>query len=333
MNPLISVVVPVYNAEKYLSKCLDSLKNQTYKNLQIILINDGSKDSSEQICKQYAEEDNRFEFYTTVNQGSSEARNTGLTYVKGEYISFIDSDDFVSLDYFEVLYNLLEKNNADVSVCTFVEFDDPLKINPTTSTEEIIFESEDEIEEILLKFYDLNITFITPWAKLIKAEYFKDIRFPKGRSFDDEATMYKVFLKAKKVVYCPTQNYYYYYNTNSISHTFYRKNVQDFFPIYEERMVEYKKRNFIKAYTKTEITYFARLLIYYLWYPITNKKEILTKMKVLCKDLLNYDIAVPNKIKTVFFLSCPHLYLFLKKISPKQNRYFVPLETQFKTVK
>ena len=117
---MISVIVPVYNAEKYLKKCLDSLVNQSYKDLEIILVNDGSQDGSEKICKDYEEKDSRIILINKNNGGPSSARNLGIEKANGEYLSFIDSDDYLALDFYEKLEKSITKNNADIAFCKYV---------------------------------------------------------------------------------------------------------------------------------------------------------------------------------------------------------------------
>ena len=122
MNPLISVIVPIYNVEKYLARCVDSIVNQTYKNLEIILIDDGSPDLCPQMCDDYAEKDSRIKVVHKKNGGLSDARNAGMAVATGEYISFIDSDDYVSDDFFECLLDVMNKENSDIAECSVVKF-------------------------------------------------------------------------------------------------------------------------------------------------------------------------------------------------------------------
>ena len=116
MKPLVSVIVPVYNVERYVQQCLESLVNQTLKEIEIIIVNDGSTDGSAEICNKYAKMDSRIVYITKENGGLSEARNVGLKYASADYIGFVDSDDYVDLDFFKVLYDLTQKNNAKISV-------------------------------------------------------------------------------------------------------------------------------------------------------------------------------------------------------------------------
>ena len=122
-NFLVSIVVPVYNAEKYLEQCLNSIQNQTYKNFEVILVNDGSMDHSESICKSFVEGDSRFRYFLKSNGGASAARNFGLDHVRGDFITFIDADDWVDENHLEVLINNIKENNSDMAVSSIKKFD------------------------------------------------------------------------------------------------------------------------------------------------------------------------------------------------------------------
>lgn len=194
----ISVVIPVYNVEKYLSECLDSVVNQTYKNLQIILVDDGSTDFSGKICDVYAEKDNRITVVHQKNAGAGAAKNTGLDLVKGEYFSIIDSDDYIELDMYEKMVNSLEKYNADIVQCLFRNvyvndiFDRKYKIKGNYPK---VLTSKSFLKEYL---YDWKYAIFA--NKVFKSSLLKEIRFPVGRKIDDEFFTYKLVCNAKKVV-------------------------------------------------------------------------------------------------------------------------------------
>lgn len=194
----ISVVIPVYNVEKYLSECLDSVINQTYKDLQIILVDDGSTDFSGKICDVYAEKDNRITVVHQKNAGAGAAKNTGLELIDGDYFSIIDSDDYIELDMYEKMVNSLEKYNADIVQCLFRNvfvndsFDRKYKIKgnyPKVLT-----------SKIFLKEYLYDWKYAIFANKVFKSSLLKDIRFPVGRKIDDEFFTYKLVCNAKKVV-------------------------------------------------------------------------------------------------------------------------------------
>lgn len=194
----ISVIIPVYNVEKYLSECLDSVVNQTYKNLQIILVDDGSTDFSGKICDEYAEKDNRITVVHQKNAGAGAAKNTGLELIEGDYFSIIDSDDYIELDMYEKMVNSLEKYNADIVQCLFRNvfvndsFDRKYKIK---SNYPKVLTSKRFLKEYL---YDWKYAIFA--NKVFKSSLLKDIRFPVGRKIDDEFFTYKLVCNAKKVV-------------------------------------------------------------------------------------------------------------------------------------
>lgn len=194
----VSVVIPVYNVEKYLPECLDSVINQTYKNLQIILVDDGSTDSSGKICDEYAEKDDRITVVHQSNAGAGAAKNTGLELIDGDYFSIIDSDDYIELDMYEKMVNSLEKYNSDIAQCLFRNvfvndsFDRKYKIKGNYPK---VLTSKKFLSELL---YDWKYAIFA--NKVFKTSLLKDIRFPVGRKIDDEFFTYKLVCNAKKVV-------------------------------------------------------------------------------------------------------------------------------------
>lgn len=212
-NELISVIVPVYNVKKYLVRCINSLISQTYNNLEIILVNDGSTDESGEICDQFARLNKKIRVIHKENGGLSDARNVGIETAKGSIITFIDSDDWVHHEYVKQLYYLLIAENADISVANYIR----------TSTEQVltnIYESQvyRYSNRTALRQYlgEFSIHMIIVCGKLFKKELFKDIRFPIGRIHEDEFTTYKLIFAAKKIVLTTAPMYYYWQRTDSI---------------------------------------------------------------------------------------------------------------------
>ena len=219
MDDLISVVIPVYNVEKYLEKCLDSVVGQTYGNLEIILVDDGSTDNSGAICDRYAQKDSRVVVIHQKNGGLSKARNVGIDKATGKYISFIDSDDYVGSCYIETLYKALPEDGKGISVCDFlpVETDDAEQI-PGTGVWDM-----GNPEERLEKMYHPQIhgmSFLTT-NKLFERSLFTEngILFPEGRVHEDDATIPKIVYFAQRLNYTDAVMYFYRRNPNSIMHT------------------------------------------------------------------------------------------------------------------
>ena len=214
---LISVVIPVYNVEDYLVFCLESIINQTYKKLEIIIVDDGSTDKSGNIADSYSRKDPRIRVIHKKNGGLSDARNKGLDASKGEYICFIDSDDYVNYNYIEILYNLCVENKADISICSFMKTSRELtKIDGLENRKSYVIDGRDTIKRIY-KGKGKNIAF-TAWNKLYKRSLFtnNNIEYPKGRLYEDDTTTYRLFYITKKVAITEECLYYYRIRNNSI---------------------------------------------------------------------------------------------------------------------
>ena len=207
---IISVIVPVYNVEKYIRDCLDSIVRQSFTAFEVILVDDGSTDNSSIICEEYAKQDVRFVVVHKSNGGLSDARNVGLEHANGQYIVFIDSDDKVSEDYLQVLINAIIDNDADMVCCSFEEFqdEDSIDLKPTNNTYN--FELMDGKTACEL-YYGMTWTIcINAWAKLYKRELFDAIRFPKGRVYEDQGTTPKLWFLSKKIVHISEAKLYKY---------------------------------------------------------------------------------------------------------------------------
>ena len=210
---LISIVIPIYNVDKYLKKCIESVLNQTYSNLEIILVDDGSPDNCPQICDEYRKKDSRIKVIHKENGGLSDARNVGIDHAKGEYITFIDSDDYVANDYIEYLYNLIVKYGVDISCCSHLVVYNNGQYH---GIDENFDESFDKIMFFQKMLYAKKCD-VTAWAKLYKKDLFNDIRYPKGKIFEDIDTTYKLIDKVKKVACGYSAKYYYMIRKSSIT--------------------------------------------------------------------------------------------------------------------
>ena len=178
MEDLISVVIPVYNVKPYLERCINSVVNQTYKNLEIILVDDGSTDGSDKICDDYSKKYKNIEVIHKKNGGLSDARNVGIENAHGQYIQFIDSDDYVNNKMIEILYNNLKNTNSDISVCRPYSFSNVSEIKDYKIEENLV---EYEGIDILKNMYNDYLVTVVAWNKLYKKSIFNKIRYPKGR--------------------------------------------------------------------------------------------------------------------------------------------------------
>lgn len=212
---LISVVIPVYNVESFLKRCLDSVLCQTYTNLEIIVVNDGSNDGSGTICDEYSEKDKRIRVIHQANGGLSAARNSGIKVATGEYITFIDSDDWIENGYIQYLYDLLKKYNADFSQCAFkyIDKEDDLYNNVTNTGKEYLLNQEEALVDLLLTKHIIS----SAWGKLYKRIFFNTFTYPEGKLFEDVPVTYDIVLHSHKVVFGDRPYYNYFYNNESIS--------------------------------------------------------------------------------------------------------------------
>lgn len=210
---LISVIIPVYNVEMYLNNCIDSVINQTYKNIEIILVDDGSTDDSANICDDYAKKDSRIKVIHKENGGLSDARNAGTKVSTGKYITFIDSDDYIEKDYVEYLYELLTKNKTNMSIAAYTVISQEKKINIGNGYTDKVLTTEECLERMLCEY---GFT-ISSCAKLYNKDLFKNVEFPKGKLNEDNGTTYKLIMQCKEIAYGNKSVYNYYKRENSIT--------------------------------------------------------------------------------------------------------------------
>ena len=218
MEKLVSVVVPVYNVENYLTECLDSITNQTYRNFEVILVDDGSTDGSSQMCDEIAREDERIHVIHKENGGLSDARNTGLRASKGEYIIFIDSDDMVSAIMLEQMVKSMQENNADISTCLFKTFEasKDLRLGDNSVEKITMLEGKVLVKKLYSGEYP-DIAFVA-WNKLYKRSLFEDnnIEYPVGRFYEDTFTTFKLLYEAEKIAIIDNPFYHYRIRQGSI---------------------------------------------------------------------------------------------------------------------
>lgn len=235
---LISIIVPFYNTEDYLPRCLDSILKQDYEFFEVILINDGSDDNSDNICQEYIKKDSRIRYIKKKNGGISESRNRGIQEAKGKYISFIDSDDVVSPNYLSILYANLINNKVDISCCSYCKFDKESSFNDNNNYQII-----DNIEGIKRLLNESLSSFL--WDKLIPKQLFTGVNFRNGKIFEDTDVMYKIFAKAKKIVISDAVLYGYFQRNNSYVHSYKYDRILNYKEVIDERY------NFLLNYNKS----------------------------------------------------------------------------------
>lgn len=240
-NPLISVIVPVYNVEKYLTKCVDSITNQTYKNLEIILVDDGSPDNCPILCDNFAKTDKRIKVIHKKNGGLSDARNVGIENATGEYITFVDSDDYLNNNLIKLLYDNMIQTNSNISICSFQEVreNDNLDISAKQDAELEVFSDSSIMDQLYSKHH---VEFVTAWGKLYKKDIFKHVKYPIGKINEDEFVCHHILSLCNKVCYTDAKCYYYLQRENSIMHQKYSKKNLDVFEAFYDRFVFFKEK-------------------------------------------------------------------------------------------
>ena len=295
MKPLISVIVPVYKSEKYLDKCVESIVNQTYKNLEIILVDDGSPDNCPQICDEWAKRDSRIKAIHKENGGVSSARNAGLDNSSGEYIGFVDGDDFIENDFYEFLYDNLAENSADISFCSFKTLDEKTG-EYAQSNNYGIAEKSLAGEELLSEFFSsCKGELVSFCNKIIKRSLFDGLRFPQGRVFEDWTLAPMIYSRCVKAVFSPEYKYCYVVHQGSIMRTQTVKRFADCVSADYDHYCFFNNRG-IETYN-SQISDFARcdfLKCVKYYTPTAENKRLLKQSYEKCKKM--------NKSKIIKFV-------------------------------
>lgn len=316
MDECISVIVPIYKVEQLLSRCIDSIINQTYKNLEILLIDDGSPDRCGIICDEYAKRDNRIKVVHKQNGGLSDARNKGIEMASGAYLSFIDSDDYISPFFIETLYTMCKNNHCDIAQCNFRRvYNDVLSTENSTSNIKI-YTGKEMTEKIYTDYY---VQTIITCNKLFKKQLFSNIAFPVGKLHEDEATIYKLLYLSNHVAVTEAELYAYFMSPNSITRSGVSLRKMDYVEALEDRMDFFKLKGETNLYETTLKKYCFFLLDFYFvicdnFTDSANELKLLkAKYRIYYKSLL-FSKTITIKTKTVLLLSriSPYLYRFYK---------------------
>lgn len=316
VQPLISVIVPVYNVEQYLDKCVESIVNQTYKNLEILLVDDGSPDGCPVMCDEWAKKDERIKVIHKENGGLSSARNTGLDNCTGRYVGFIDSDDWIDLKFFETLYNNLMEDDSDISVVgVWKVYEDGMQSQTEAFTRRT-FTGREALHNFL---YFRNNLAGGVTDKIFKIELFDGVRFPLGLTAEDRYVHAVIYSKIDKLSFDPAPMYFYLTRENSICnsdlnpHTFDRVEIVKMVCEYLES-INYSDR---KAMDYFEMKGYQDVLYKLLILNAPKKyiKEYMKKTrKYFWKTISNDEVSMGFKFKYTCFCFIPITYERLKKI-------------------
>ncbi len=311
--PLISIIIPIYKVEQYLRRCLDSIINQTYTNLDIVLVDDGSPDKSPQICDDYAAKDNRITVIHKKNGGLSDARNAGLDICKGKFISFVDSDDWVDVNYVKTLFDLLTETNTDIAIGNFLKTNGTKKV----PTRPIQHRTLTPTEAIICCTQRNTPAFAISCSKLYKKELFNNLRFPVGKYHEDEFTTYLLFYKSTSIAYTSQILYYYYSRETSIMAT---QHPYDALEAFEQRYLFFKETKEKKILPHL----LPPLCWHYLYCSFIEKnngnvqkgEKLLQTMRKYVKDPAFNNTPLLHRIPLKLFSRIPTLYNFYRKYSP-----------------
>lgn len=312
MNEIISIIIPVYNADKYISRCLQSILKQEFKEYKIYLIDDGSIDNSRDICNNYAEKYKQIEIYHKKNGGAASARNFGIDNAVGEYICFIDADDFIHPQYLKILYNNAKEFSCDVSMCDIYITKDNKILPLREDYNSIQVKSNIEILYDCCKRNKTTVT--TPCAKLVKKSLFDDIRYPIGRTYEDLATTHKILYRANKVVISKQQMYYYFMSPGSVMRKQYSiLNFNSENLAQEERLVFFRNIGDQELYDKLLISVQRNRIANYCKcrkYLKSYKKErysLFKKYKANYNAIKQNEISIQDKILFRLFFLLPNV--------------------------
>lgn len=319
MPDLVSVIVPIYNVEQYLERCIKSIQNQTYRNLEIILVDDGSPDNCGEICDRYATEDERIKVVHKVNGGLSDARNAGLDIAKGDYFFLVDSDDWIHKQTIEIMMQMIEKNNCDLAICGYQyayegkEYSDKA-LDLKTILDQYTNVNRYRAQEIYFTNPDKRLEYTVAWNKIYRKDLFKNIRYPKGKVHEDEFTTFKLLHEAKKIGIIEEPLYYYFVRNDSIMGEF-KASRFDAFDGYLEKMRFYMKWNQSELATKSLLHAMHMLCQYNAWNN-EKKRELKELVKKYHKEIIetvkNNKIPVSGKSRVELVIFCLSFGLYYR---------------------
>jgi glycosyltransferase involved in cell wall biosynthesis len=328
MSDLISIIVPVYNMEQYLDRCMSSILNQTYKNLEIILVDDGSTDSSPQICEDYALKDDRIKVIHKENGGLSDARNAGLKIATGDYIGYVDSDDWIELDMYERMYRVCIGNNAELAVCRYFREYDDKTIDDGTDRCEVL--DRNEILEIYITDKDGYMIYNSVWSKLFKRELVEGVMFPKGKNSEDIMYTTKALCKLEKAVYIDACLYHYMIDRKdsimNVAKT--ERMFNDELPFWREHIKCIRDNVSDKMADLAEYYFYRRLLFYYIDTADKRIVEMIKSDKLEEKRIYskaNNIVSNGDRVRMNLFLFSPWVY---RKVNALYGKIIVPMKNR-----
>lgn len=317
--PLISIVVPVYRVEEYLADCVDSLRSQSYQNIEVILVDDGSPDHCPELCDQYAREDARVRVVHRENGGLSAARNSGIDIAKGEYLLFVDSDDRLhDAEFVQNLYLAAERFGADIVISDtfFWTGDTRRRIYPASAKEPVCFSSEEAFQETCCD----HLFGHSAWGRLYRAKLFRELRYPAGILYEDFATFYHLYGASDKIAYVPGAQYDYRIRPGSIM----TKPVKPYLLNLADEMLSYASARFRKSSSEANILYCVHAFMVVVqsgdfMERSDRKRAIQSVRRNICNILLERRVSTLFKYKALLLSVSPTICLQVRKRRVKQE--------------
>lgn len=318
----VSVIVPIYNVEKYLETCVRSLLSQTLSDIEIILVDDGSPDNCGKMCDDFAKGDPRIKVIHKENGGLSEARNAGIMVATSQYIGFVDSDDYVAIDMYETLYSNVTRFDADVSICGLYDCYRTKKIPQFAGNEHLILDNEEALG-LALEGVKFSVNAVN---KLYKKELFDEIKFPKGKLSEDAFTIPLVLARARTVVFDSRPKYFYVHRGDSITTSVFK--LQDFNVVeaYEKNLQLVKER-FPRFRRQAEfrllwsyMCVFDKMILSENFTDFESYKKVLAQIRrQTFSVLINPVFSLKRKAVSLVLLVSPRLYGCLLRYQKRRN--------------
>ncbi len=334
MEKLVSVIVAVYNIEEYLPRCVDSILAQTYRNLEIILVDDGSKDQSGNICDSYAEKDRRIKVIHKKNGGLSDARNAGMNAATGEYIGFVDGDDWIEPDMYRAMYFACEKEKAQAAVCRYKQITKSGIIDGSAGNSVSL--SRDEALEIYVCGDERYLIYNSVWSKLFARDLVEGMRFPVGKNSEDIMFTTRAFCRMERLVYLDEAYYNYVLDREGsiMNEKAGERRLKDEIPFWQEQIAYFREAGMPELSDKAAYHFYRRLLFYYIDFMENKKTRIFADQIV---GLLRADrekirgiyrkdyVAMGDRARMKLALLLPGAYYRIVKI---YDRYVIPLRSK-----
>ncbi|SKB64054.1 Glycosyltransferase involved in cell wall bisynthesis [Lachnospiraceae bacterium] len=326
-KPLISVIIPVYHVDKYLGRCLNSILDQTYENLELIVVDDGSDDKCPEICDSFAEKDSRIIVIHKENGGVADARNCGLSKASGEFITFVDPDDYINKNMYDDMMHKLFENNADIVMCDFkyVYEDDvvsEISDHPSDVNVDIISGSDALYQSY--SSYKNGVLYSVLWNKICRRELYEDLVFPTGRIYEDEARVFMILYKAAKIAYIDHPYYFYHQHRQSIVGKRWNQTNLQLLDAYIDKLEFYGRKKEYELFEK-ELIHILHMFCYTkskldeegIQMDLSEDSQGRRCIKIVNELMSDCRLSIKSKIEYVLFSKFSKAYYYMWQIRQK----------------